>query len=105
MSLSVFVCVYLWLILLRLEDARAEVLAALGRRGLAGHVGAPRGVRAVAAHRGCPGRGEVEVVAVVLVVGADVARLARPLALVLECLDDGRLDDLAAAGVDRVGDV
>src|SRR5262249_28619311 len=45
------------------------------------------------------------VVAVEVVVGADVARLARSLLLYLERLDDGGLDHFAASGVDWMGNV
>ena len=47
----------------------------------------------------------VVIAAVVVVVGADVAGLLRPFAFLLIGLDDRALDDLAAGGVDRVGDV
>src|SRR5262245_45905142 len=47
----------------------------------------------------------VEVAAVVIVVGADVAGHLRPFPLIRVRLDDCRLHDLAAGAVDRVGDV
>src|SRR5262249_37414797 len=111
-----------------LQDAGAEAaVAALlvaGRHGglavLAVAVRAARAVRrlrrvrAVAA-RALAGRAVqlgdqrrvrlLDIPAVVVVVGADVAGLLGALLLLLEGAQHGRLDDLAAGRVDRVGDV
>src|SRR5262245_26524536 len=58
-------------------------------------------VRAIAARR----LARLVVVAVIIVVGADVARQLGPFLLFLEGFQDGALDDLAASRVDRMRDV
>src|SRR5262249_51406860 len=87
------------------EDARAEVLAPLlvaGRDALGGGVGAAAAVGAVGAvaaavgHLADDGAERLVVVRVVVVVRAHVAGLLGPLLLLVERLQDGALDDLAA---------
>ena len=75
-------------------------------------MGATRAVPGVGAvartggrHLAARGRDGLLIVGVEVVVGADVAGLLGPLALVLVRLDHRRLDHLAAGRVDRVGDV
>src|SRR5262249_26691623 len=105
------------------HDAGAEALGALllapggvGRRGVvAVAVPAARGVRRVRPVVGPAAagvqladqlrEGPLVLVVVVVVVGADVAGLLGPLLLLVEGLEHGGLDHLAAAGVDWVGDV
>src|SRR5262249_11389319 len=79
-------------------------------------MGAARAVRAMRAELAAGAIGGVQladdlgkaafiIIAVVVIVIADVARLLRPFPFLLVGLEDGGLDHLAAGGVDRVSDV
>src|SRR5262245_38134628 len=98
------------------EDARPEVIRAVvacADGALTGAVSPLRPVRAVAAvpgaavgsarcvQLGYQSRVTIVALRIVVVVGADVTRPLGPLLLLLEGLDHGALDHLAAGGVDR----